>query len=65
MVTSVCYRNNHAPPWRNKNISKNYEHSTVRSENVASCSRTVLEDDTDTLKTDELISTDNAYCSNA
>ena len=47
------------------NISKNYEDSTVRSENMASYTRTVLEDDTDTLKTEELTSTDNAYCSNA
>jgi hypothetical protein len=48
-----------------RTTSSNHEDSTARSENLASYTRTVLEDDTDTLKADELTSTDNEYCSNA
>jgi hypothetical protein len=62
MVTAVRYRKNHASPWR-KNYLHNYKDSTVRSENLASYMRTVL-DDTDTMKIDELTSTDKEYCSN-
>jgi hypothetical protein len=48
-----------------RTTSNNYEDSKVRSENMASYTRTVLEDDTDTMKADELTFTDNEYCSNA
>lgn len=43
----------------------NYEDYKVRSENITSYTRTELEDDTDTMKADELTFTDNEYCSNA
>ena len=47
-----------------RTTSNNYKDSTVRSENLASYTRTVLEVDTDTPRADELTSTDKEYCSN-